>query len=420
MNSDQLIYKKLSELSVSPPDKVWQRIERSLMDNDKLIPFYYSTEKKAIAACAIAALVIFGVLINYIKSIDRPIATNIEYTQPFAVQPSILLDDLVKKNEAPKKNLSSLTPKNAFSHSKKLQTNIILSRSNNPIVKLNKEEIVLINEIIAIENKLIKETKQLVKLNTEISRLSQENHEFTLASNNNYNNVKVADFQTEIVEVSKPISIFDYKGIYLTPFIGGNFTQVYYQSKPIHPYFSDKAVFTGKIGYTAGFQLGYQLNRYFSIETGIGYGQYIQSFRETIANQERKGEMYINQLDIPLMGRYSIHFGNDEYPKSFSFKTGLMYNSVTQYQLNYTDRDLVTKNEKRYNIEADKRLYNSLQLGYIFGFDFDSYISRKVSLNISMLNSLVSQVENFPMFKNEQYRPIQFTTTFSIGTKIRF
>jgi hypothetical protein len=130
--------------------------------------------------------------------------------------------------------------------------------------------------------------------------------------------------------------------------------------------------------------------------------------------------MYIDQIDLPLAARFSINFGDIDYPKSFSFKSGLIYNSVTQYQVNYTDKNYTTKLESEYHIDADKRLYNSLQLGCILGFDFDAFISKKISLNIAMLNSIVSQFNNFPFFKSDIHRPIQYSTTFSIGTKIRF
>ena len=102
----------------------------------------------------------------------------------------------------------------------------------------------------------------------------------------------------------------------------------------------------------------------------------------------------------------------------------MLYSNVIFYQVNYIDRQNrplpIGSNEQYFSVDVDKRQYNSMQLGYTAGFDFDAYFFKKISLNFSMLNALVSQANNFPFFNTEKQRPIQFSTNFSIGTKIRF
>jgi hypothetical protein len=102
----------------------------------------------------------------------------------------------------------------------------------------------------------------------------------------------------------------------------------------------------------------------------------------------------------------------------------LIYSNVIFYQVNYLDRFNRTipvgVNEQYVSVDVDKRQYNSMQLGYTAGFDLDAYFSKKIALNLSILNALVSQANNFPLFNAEKQRPIQFSTSFSIGTKIRF
>jgi hypothetical protein len=221
------------------------------------------------------------------------------------------------------------------------------------------------------------------------------------------------DYKIDL-EVSKSSNSF-----YFTPVIGGNLSQVFYNSNVQNDYFSSNAVFTSKFGYTTGFQLGYYFKKHWSVETGAYFSQYIQGFKEGMGVLERDGLMYIDQLEFPLMLRYSIFFDN-AYPKVLSLKAGLIYGSVLQYQVNYYERNLMTNLKSEYNIDADKRQYNSLQMGYIAGFDFDNYLSKRFSLNTSIMASYVSQLENFPLFNSQYQRPRQLSTFFSIGIKVRF
>lgn len=221
------------------------------------------------------------------------------------------------------------------------------------------------------------------------------------------------DYKIDL-EVSKSSNSF-----YFTPVIGGNLSQVFYNSNVQNDYFSSNAVFTSKFGYTSGFQLGYYFKKHWSVETGAYFSQYIQGFKEGMGVLERDGLMYIDQLEFPLMLRYSIFFDN-AYPKVLSLKAGLIYGSVLQYQVNYYERNLMTNLKSEYNIDADKRQYNSLQMGYITGFDFDNYLSKRFSLNTSIMASYVSQLENFPLFNSQYQRPRQLSTFFSIGIKVKF
>jgi hypothetical protein len=165
--------------------------------------------------------------------------------------------------------------------------------------------------------------------------------------------------------------------------------------------------------------LGYYFKKHWSVETGAYFSQYIQGFKEGMGALERDGLMYIDQLEFPLMLRYSIFFDN-AYPKVLSLKAGLIYGSVLQYQVNYYERNLMTNLKSEYKIDADKRQYNSLQMGYIAGFDFDNYLSDRFSLNTSIMASYVSQLENFPLFNSQYQRPRQLSTFFSIGIKVKF
>lgn len=102
-----------------------------------------------------------------------------------------------------------------------------------------------------------------------------------------------------------------------------------------------------------------------------------------------------------------------------------MFSNVIFYQVNYTDKftriqPVIGLNDQYFSFDVDKSQYNSSQFGYSAGFDFDAFFSKKIALNVSMLNALVSQVNNFPFFSAEKQRPVQFSASFSIGTKIKF
>jgi hypothetical protein len=206
---------------------------------------------------------------------------------------------------------------------------------------------------------------------------------------------------------------------YLTTTMGVNAAQVFMNSDAQNSYFSGNATFNRKFGYQFGSEMGYQFSRKWSIESGLFYSQYIQTFSEKNNLFEKNGFMYIDQLEFPLMARYSI-FLKEENPLILSFKAGLMYGSVLQYQVNYVERELLSLNEKKYSIDADKRNYNSLQLGYIAGIDFDAFVSQKVALHLSTVTSYLSQLENFPLFSSYKENPKQLATSFAVGMKFKF
>jgi hypothetical protein len=247
----------------------------------------------------------------------------------------------------------------------------------------------------------------------DIINKSLELQEKSFSNNVNPTIASNSDLNLDI-EPSKVSSSF-----YFTPVIGGNLSQVFYNSNVQNDYFSSNAVFTSKFGYTTGFQFGYYFKKHWSVETGAYFSQYIQGFKEGMGVLERDGLMYIDQLEFPLMLRYSVFFDN-AYPKILSLKAGLVYGSVLQYQVNYYERDLMTNLKSEFKFDADKRQYNSLQMGYIAGLDLDNYLSKRFSLNTSIMASYVSQLENFPLFNSQYQRPRQLSTCFSIGIKVKF
>jgi hypothetical protein len=426
MNIDQFFYKNLTQHEATPPASVWDKILSRIASEgiDRFLWFSVS-EKKFILGSFILSTLLGLAFMQYISSETRnQLTAQRVYTKPQITSAAENKTSFIATNKI---SANRLIRKTSLEPSKNKQEPSIhrLTASEIKTIKGLKKEISLVQEIVhiekqidSIENVQWAEAKALE--NTYPSLIANSANHSTLIPSNVNAVYTLPAAELALSEEKDAHNPFNHRGIYMTPFFGGNFTQVYYQSTPNNPYFTDKAVFTGKIGYNVGTQIGYQFNKHWSIESGISFGQYIQSFRESLNQVERKGHMYIDQLDLPLAARFSINFGDIDYPKSFSFKSGVIYNSVTQYQVNYTDKNYTTKLESEYHIDADKRLYNSLQLGYILGFDFDAFISKKISLNIAMLNSIVSQFNNFPFFKSDIHRPIQYSSTFSIGTKIRF
>lgn len=431
MSIEKLFFEKFAHFEVSPPANMWGRISAALeSDKDKAIPYFSSLEKRFLTGSFFSLLLCSSILMQFTSTPLIKSEPHFVYTHP---NPMELPKNVSSENSIPLRSNPLTTRKLSPASSKAVlstisnysNSNSLTEKGKNPLqeskkqIRLIRDLAILDKQIDSIEQIQWSEAKSLENIFPSPIEVRETK---PLASNINEFPSKYLDPILPIEEEVKleSSSPFNFRGIYLTPYIGGNFTQVFYQGQPNNPYFSDKAIFTGKIGYNFGVQAGYQFNKHWSIESGVAFGQYIQSFRETFNQVERKGQMYIDQIDIPVAGRFSLHFGNDEYPKTFSFKSGLIYNSVTQYQVNYTDKNLVSKLESANQVDADKRLYNSLQLGYLLGFDFDAYISKKISLNLSMLNALVSQFDNFPFFKSDIHRPLQYSTTFTIGTKIRF
>jgi hypothetical protein len=431
MGFETTIADKLRHYEAKPPRYVWRNIQHALFKDDPqvIVPFLTIAERKYIAFSALVISLACMSLMRFFENRPTKQSLTIEYTRP-AVKKTQVESVHIGQQPIRKFNAiaeSSLATGMGPNRYEGLNSKLPLQVQES--VEIYSKEKKLEQEVAQLEKKLevnqqkqwaiveellVSKKIQLPKNETVAHHLSTENVKHTPVLTGKYvpDEPKSEDDQSQKKKFNK--------GVYITPYFGGNFTQVHYQGTPNSPYFTDKATFTGKIGYNLGAQVGYQFAPNWSIESGLGFGQYIQSFKEISQTMNRKGLMYIDQIDIPLMARFSIPFGNEEFPKTFSFKSGLLYNSVLKYQVNYTDFDRSGIVENNFQVEADKRQYNSLQMGYLLGFDFDAFISRRVSLNLSMLNSFVSQLENFPLFSGDTRRPIQYSNTFTIGTKIRF
>jgi len=404
-----------------PSRKVWMGVEKHLQKKKKRGVFawsYFTQAQKWVLFSGLLTSLLSSIFLyqNYSKNNLNVILPNVASNNKTQFYKKVTFDTDKNQNNKliSKINEIKIAEKNYRKSIDRPVLNLKNKTNNDKLVNASK----LISQIPIIESE-----DQKIKVYYNQNWIELEPVEII----NKRLEINEKDFSNEIMapitlnqdykidlEVSKSSNSF-----YFTPVIGGNLSQVFYNSNVQNDYFSSNAVFTSKFGYTTGFQLGYYFKKHWSVETGAYFSQYIQGFKEGMGVLERDGLMYIDQLEFPLMLRYSIFFDN-AYPKVLSIKAGLIYGSVLQYQVNYYERNLMTNLKSEYNIDADKRQYNSLQMGYIAGFDFDNYLSKRFSLNTSIMASYVSQLENFPLFNSQYQRPRQLSTFFSIGIKVRF
>jgi hypothetical protein len=404
-----------------PSRKVWMGVEKHLQKKKKRGVFawsYYTQAQKWVLFSGLLTSLLSSIFLyqNYSKNNLNVILPNVASNNKTQFYKKVTFDTDKNQNNKliSKINEIKIAEKNYRKSIDRPVLNLKNKTNNDKLVNASK----LISQIPIIESE-----DQKIKVYYNQNWIELEPVEII----NKRLEINEKDFSNEIMapitlnqdykidlEVSKSSNSF-----YFTPVIGGNLSQVFYNSNVQNDYFSSNAVFTSKFGYTTGFQLGYYFKKHWSVETGAYFSQYIQGFKEGMGVLERDGLMYIDQLEFPLMLRYSIFFDN-AYPKVLSIKAGLIYGSVLQYQVNYYERNLMTNLKSEYNIDADKRQYNSLQMGYIAGFDFDNYLSKRFSLNTSIMASYVSQLENFPLFNSQYQRPRQLSTFFSIGIKVKF
>jgi hypothetical protein len=404
-----------------PSRKVWMGVEKHLQKKKKRGVFawsYFTQAQKWVLFSGLLTSLLSSIFLyqNYSKNNLNVILPNVASNNKTQFYKKVTFDTDKNQNNKliSKINEIKIAEKNYRKSIDRPVLNLKNKTNNDKLVNASK----LISQIPIIESE-----DQKIKVYYNQNWIELEPVEII----NKRLEINEKDFSNEIMapitlnqdykidlEVSKSSNSF-----YFTPVIGGNLSQVFYNSNVQNDYFSSNAVFTSKFGYTTGFQLGYYFKKHWSVETGAYFSQYIQGFKEGMGVLERDGLMYIDQLEFPLMLRYSIFFDN-AYPKVLSLKAGLIYGSVLQYQVNYYERNLMTNLKSEYNIDADKRQYNSLQMGYIAGFDFDNYLSKRFSLNTSIMASYVSQLENFPLFNSQYQRPRQLSTFFSIGIKVKF
>lgn len=422
-----------------PPQKVWEQISYGLSNErtaKPLSPFFTATQKMTLIAASITSIFLSAFMYRYV---DTNKEGETHYTEVSSNTPSQVASISSKTELLVLETKLRSTIKNAsvLSTAKRKTAPKIqvpeeyreFKKDILELAELDRQIAILGEEIIAVKSRqTVNNTWESpllanVESGTEKKTAKNWSRYTELEKETKTEMPSLALKPDEETKKDEPKLSFLNK-LYLTPYMGTNYTQVTYRDKPTNDYFSDKATFSGELGYNVGIQFGYQLNKRWSLESGISLGQYILGFKEDYSTYDRNGKMYIDQLDIPLMARYSIPLGSKNLPLAFSIKGGLTYSNVIFYQVNYLDRFNRTipvgMNEQYVSVDVDKRQYNSMQLGYTAGFDFDAYFSKKIALNLSMLNALVSQANNFPLFNAEKQRPIQFSTSFSIGTKIRF
>jgi hypothetical protein len=437
MSNIDTIFKKLEKAEMTPPQSVWEGIASALKEeNDRKIIFWYSTDAAKIATLFLGFAGAIGMFL-FLKSSMMPIFNQLMSNKPEIVftnpdkieeiqnqEKAILRQKAIQENSSNSQKFTKNKIQNTVSNSQNSiegnQSNIEIadnqSTNDNPSnVRSTTEQ----NGETEIESKSEQILTEQLKDDSEwelIEPIESINNGVLISDNSMEIASQNYTYETPVLDRIKQ-SFNPY--FYLTTTLGINAAQVFMNSDAQNSYFTGNATFNKKFGYQFGSEIGYQFSKKWSIESGLMYSQYIQTFSEKDNLLEKNGFMYIDQIEFPLMARYSI-FLKEENPLILSFKAGLMYGSVLQYQVNYVERELLTLNERKFSIDADKRNYNSLQLGYIAGFDLDAFVSKKVALHISSVTSYLSQLENFPFFSAQKEKPKQLATSFAVGMKFKF
>jgi len=429
------LFKNLDQAEIIPPEIVWDRIESILKEEEDRKIFFWLSKNQAKIATLLFGFVGSIAFFLFLKSNMAPIFNQIIENKSVIVysDPREMEEILQIEKEFLASSSSYNSSKFNIRQTKKLKNNSDFSRQSNTNQPI---ELAYNSNDVDIKGELNSQIEQEDKeINTNIVLASQDliNHE----ENSDWELIEpIESIQKESIIYNNSIILsnqsYNYDlpllnfikesfnpYFYLTTSMGVNAAQVYMNSDAQNTYFSGNASFNRKFGYQFGSEIGYQFSKKWSIESGLFYSQYIQTFLEKNNIIEKNGFMYIDQLEFPIMARYSI-FLKEENPIILSFKAGLMYGSVLQYQVNYVERELLSLNEKKYSIDADKRNYNSLQLGYIAGIDLDVFVSRKVALHLSSVSSYLSQLENFPLFSTYKEKPKQLSTSFAVGMKFKF
>ncbi len=430
------LFKNLDQAEIIPPEIVWDRIESILEEEDRKM-FYWFTKDHAKIATLLFGFVGSIAMFLFLKSNMSPIILNqilenkpvIVYSDPHEMEEILQIEKEILASSSSPYNASNFNIRQT-NHFKNISDFSRQSNTKEPIeLAVNSNDFDIKGELNSQIEKEDKEINTHIVLATQDPINHEENSDWELIEpiesiqkeSITSENSMILSNQSYYYDIPLLNFVKDpfYPYFYLTTSMGVNVAQVYMNPDAQNTYFSGNASFNRKFGYQFGSEIGYQFSKKWSIESGLFYSQYIQTFLEKNNIIEKNGYMYIDQLEFPIMARYSI-FLKEENPIILSFKAGLMYGSVLQYQVNYVERELLSLNEKKYSIDADKRNYNSLQLGYIAGIDLDAFASKKVALHLSTVSSYLSQLENFPLFSTYKEKPKQLATSFAVGMKFKF
>lgn len=157
------------------------------------------------------------------------------------------------------------------------------------------------------------------------------------------------------------------------------------------PILGDNVKFSTAATFRYGGKLGWNFNRFLSIETGVYKSVLSVNFLDNRYNKIfTEGTISASYIEVPLVlkYRYSAFNGINNLPHSFALSTGVSYAQLTASNLKVGETE----------IETTKQYFDPYQLGLNLGLDYEWFIHRNISLTAATSATMYSSIQDFPKF----------------------
>ena len=143
----------------------------------------------------------------------------------------------------------------------------------------------------------------------------------------------------------------------------------------------------GKLGYTTGLNVVYNISKKISIGTGILFSDKGEKTKKTFLGNSLSGSLPINNkfiyhylyIDIPVKANYTILNGKFKLFLTAGISTNIFLGQKTTSILYYGNRD---SEKRKTNVSSD---FSKINFAYIVGFGIDYPVTDKLNFKLEPL-----------------------------------
>ena len=423
---DNLFQEQLKKLEVSPNKRVWNNIEAKLKKKKrKVFPFWWFSG-------AVASIILLTFIFNQYSSVENP---------KFNINPDKTITIIPERETIINNKIDSLDLKN------NRKNEILLSKEDN-VIKVDKNKIQNSRSQKEIYKPRKSKTSLILNYNsiaTNFKIVPQE----SLLKISKRNTIKYNDKKLDIASVIKEAKNTNDNKSENNWSIAPSFAVLKSNSlsdtSPINAGLSEST--SGENSYSYGVQVAYQINKKWSIQSGIHLQENSYANNQVSVNSSSERNPFATEFsngdvfsfnknnDITesaqLLGNSVLNAGNSntgnisqnygyveipiEVKYNFSNSNKLQTQFVTGFSTLFLNKNEVILDTQNFSRTLEAANLNNINFSGNIGFDFNYNLSKKIALNLNPMFKV-----QFNTFNNNSNGFAPFNIGIYTGIKYQF
>lgn len=423
---DNLFQEQLKKLEVSPNKRVWNNIEAKLKKKKrKVFPFWWFSG-------AVASIILLTFIFNQYSSVENP---------KFNINPDKTITIIPERETIINNKIDSLDLKN------NRKNEILLSKEDN-VIKVDKNKIQNSRSQKEIYKPRKSKTSLILNYNsiaTNFKIVPQE----SLLKISKRNTIKYNDKKLDIASVIKEAKNTNDNKSENNWSIAPSFAVLKSNSlsdtSPINAGLSEST--SGENSYSYGVQVAYQINKKWSIQSGIHLQENSYANNQVSVNSSSERNPFATEFsngdvfsfnknnDIAesaqLLGNSVLNAGNSntgnisqnygyveipiEVKYNFSNSNKLQTQFVTGFSTLFLNKNEVILDTQNFSRTLEAANLNNINFSGNIGFDFNYNLSKKIALNLNPMFKV-----QFNTFSNNSNGFAPFNMGIYTGIKYQF